>query len=209
MAPSGGRLGAEAPSSQSRRHERKPLHPYNNDVLDVVQLQVSQVDAQSLLCLPPAPSRGMRPYDDHQTAYIDYTGEKIVDPASDLPANLKYNIKFVKNPLTIAMTRMILPVGANVAVLCAFSGSNSLQLFHEGGCTLGKAAAAIQFAIGRHKAPCEVSSAKLKTQKDGFYAPDTVTDVRDGHKVQEKVQKKEQKKARQLRHRPWRGQSAR
>ena len=87
-----------------------------------------------------------------QTAYIDYTGEKIVDPASDLPANLKYNIKFVKNPLTIAMTRMILPVGANVAVLCAFSGSNSLQLFHEGGCTLGKAAAATQFAVGWHKA---------------------------------------------------------
>merc|ERR1712218_502155 len=38
MAPSGGRLGAEAPSSQSRRHERKHLHPYYNDVLDAVQL---------------------------------------------------------------------------------------------------------------------------------------------------------------------------
>ena len=143
-----------------------------------------------------------------QTAYIDYTGEKIVDPASDLPANLKYNIKFVKNPLTIAMTRMILPVGANVAVLCAFSGSNSLQLFHEGGCALGKAAAAIQFAIGRHKAPTDVPSAQLKTQKDGNYAPDINKDVRDSHEVQEKVEK-EQRTARQLRHRPERGQSAR
>ena len=49
MAPSGGRLGAEAPSSQSRWFRRKPLCPYNNDVLDAVQLQVSQEDAQSLL----------------------------------------------------------------------------------------------------------------------------------------------------------------
>ena len=148
-----------------------------------------------------------------QTAYIDYTGEERDYPTSGLAVNLYYEMENLKNPLTIAMTRMILPVGANVAVLCAFSGSNSLQLFHEGGCTLGKAAAAIQFAIGRHKAPCEVSSAKLKTQKDGFYAPDTVTDVRDyvrdSHEVQEKVEKKEQLTARQLRHRPERGQSAR
>ena len=139
MAPSGGRLGAEAPSSQSRRHERKHLHPYYNDVLDVEQLQVSQVDAQSLLRLPPAPSRGTRPYDDHQTACIDYTGEKIVDPASDLPANLEYNIQIIKNLLDIAMTRKILRGAGNVAVLCALSGNNSLQ-FHEGGsCALGSA----------------------------------------------------------------------
>ena len=51
MAPSGGHLGAEAPSSQSRRHERKPLHPYYNDVLDAVQLQVSQRDAQVHSCV--------------------------------------------------------------------------------------------------------------------------------------------------------------
>ena len=82
--------------------------------------------------------------------------------------------------------------------MCAFSGSNSLQLFHEGSCTLGKAAAAIQFAIGRHKAPTDVPSAKLKTQKDGNYAPDIDTDVRDSHKVQEEVKKKEQRTARQL-----------
>ena len=37
MAPSGGRLGAKAPSSQSRWFTRKPLCPYNNDVLDAVQ----------------------------------------------------------------------------------------------------------------------------------------------------------------------------
>ena len=106
MAPSGGRLGAEAPSSQSRRHERKHLHPYNNDVLDVVQPRVEAKKMLSHSCsLPPAPSRGIRPYYGHQTAYIDYTGEKIVDPASDLPANLKYNIKIVKNLLDITMTR--------------------------------------------------------------------------------------------------------
>ena len=87
--------------------------------------------------------------------------------------------------------------------------SNSLQLLHEGGCALGKAAAAIQFAIGRHKAPTDVPSAQLKTQKDGNYAPDINKDVRDSHEVQEKVEKKEQLTARQLRHRPERGQSAR
>ena len=199
MAPSGGRLGAAAPSSQSRRHERKHLHPYYNDVLDVEQLQVSQVDAQSLLCLPPAPSRGTRPYDDHQTACIDYTGEKIVDPASDLPANLEYNIQFVKNPLTIAMTRMILPVGPNVAVCVRnFRHNNNLLFSHEDSCALESAAAATQFAIGRHKAPTDVPSAKLKTQKDGNYAPDIDTDVRDSHKIQEEVKKKEQRTARQL-----------
>ena len=40
MAPSGGRLGAKAPSSQSRRFMRKPLCPYYNDVLDAVQPRV-------------------------------------------------------------------------------------------------------------------------------------------------------------------------
>ena len=30
----------------------------------------------------------MRPYNDQQTAHIDYTGEKFVSLASDLPANL-------------------------------------------------------------------------------------------------------------------------
>ena len=144
-----------------------------------------------------------------QTAYIDYTGEERDYPTSSLAVNLYYEMRNLKNPLTIAMTRMILPVGANVAVLCAFSGSNSLQLFHEGGCALGKAAAAIQFAIGRHKAPTDVPSAQLKTQKDGYYAPDIDKDVRDSHEVQEKVEKKEQLTARQLRHRPERGQSAR
>ena len=140
MAPSGGRLGAEAPSSQSRRHERKPLHPYNNDVLDVVQLQVSQEDAQSLLQFATCTILGYIAINNDQTGYIDYTGEKIVDLASDLSANLEYNIKIIKNLLDIAMTRKILRGAGNVAVLCALSGNNSLQQFHEGGsCALGSA----------------------------------------------------------------------
>ena len=74
-----------------------------------------------------------------QTGYIDYTGEKFVDLASDLSANLEYNIKIIKNLLDITMTRKILRGAGNVAVLCALSGNNSLQ-FHEGGsCALGSA----------------------------------------------------------------------
>ena len=74
-----------------------------------------------------------------QTAYIDYTGEERDYPTSDLAVNLNYEMKNLKNPLTIAMTRMILRGGGSVAVLCALSGNNSLQ-FHEGGsCALGSA----------------------------------------------------------------------
>ena len=43
MAPSGGRLGAEAPSSQSRQYKRNHLRPYNSDVLVAVQLQCSRL----------------------------------------------------------------------------------------------------------------------------------------------------------------------
>ena len=53
--------------------------------------------------------------------------------------------------------------------------SNSLQLFYEGGCALGRAAAAIQFAIGR-----------LKTQKEGQEVPEITTDVRDSLEVEKK-----------------------
>ena len=88
MAPSGGRLGAEAPSSQSRRHERKHLHPYNNDVLDVVQLQVSQEDAQSLLQFATCTILGYIAIHNDQTEYIDYTGEEHDCPTSGLTANL-------------------------------------------------------------------------------------------------------------------------
>ena len=130
MAPSGGRLGAAAPSSQSRRHERKHLHPYNNDVLDVVQLQVSQVEAQSLLRLPPAPSRGMRPYNDHQTAHIDYTGEKLVSPASGLPANLN-KIKIIMKNL-LANTRKILGSGRSVALCVRAQPATTTTLYPRG-----------------------------------------------------------------------------
>ena len=82
--------------------------------------------------------------------------------------------------------------------MCAFSGNNNLQFHHEASCAAESAAAATQFAIGRHKAPTDVPSAKLKTQKDGNYAPDIDTDVRDSHKIQEEVKKKEQRTARQL-----------
>ena len=76
----------------------------------------------------------------HQTEYIDYTGEKLGNPAYDLPANLYNNNQIVKNLLDIAMTRKILRGAGNVAVLCALSGNNSLQQFHEGGsCALGSA----------------------------------------------------------------------
>ena len=74
-----------------------------------------------------------------QTAYIDYTGEERDYPTSGLAVNLYYEMENLKNPLTIAMTRMILRGGGSVAVLCALSGNNSLQ-FHEGGsCALGSA----------------------------------------------------------------------
>ena len=152
MAPSGGRLGAEAPSSQSRRHERKHLHPYNNDVLDVVQLQVSQEDAQSLLQFATCTISGYIAMNYDQTGYIDYTGEKFVDLASDLSANLEYNIKIIKNLLDITMTRKILRGAGNVAVLCALSGNNSLQFHEAAAVLLGVQTAAPQFAIGRHKA---------------------------------------------------------
>ena len=75
---------------------------------------------------------------------------------------------------------------------------NNLQFHHEASCALWRAAAATQFAIGRHKATTDVPSAKLKTQKDGNYAPDTDTDVRDSQEIQEEVKKKEQRTARQL-----------
>ena len=110
-----------------------------------------------------------------QTGYIDYTGKKTVDLASDLPAILEYNIKIIKNLLDIAMTRKILRGAGNVAVLCALSGNNSLQ-FHEGGsCALWRAAAATQFAIGR-----------LKTKKEGREVPESATDVRDSLEVEKK-----------------------
>ena len=78
-----------------------------------------------------------------------------------------------------------------------FRHNNNPLFSHEDSCALESAAAATQFAIGRHKAPTDVPSAKLKTQ-DGNYAPDIDKDVRDSHKVQEEVKKKEQWTARQL-----------
>ena len=51
----------------------------------------------------------MRPYNDQQTAHIDYTGEMFVSPTSGLPAILD---KIIKNLL--ANTRKILPGRANV-----------------------------------------------------------------------------------------------
>ena len=86
-----------------------------------------------------------------QTGYIDYTGEKFVDLASDLSANLEYNIKIIKNLLDITMTRKILRGAGNVAVLCALSGNNSLQFHEAAAVLLGVQTAAPQFAIGRHK----------------------------------------------------------
>ena len=101
MAPSGGRLGAEAPSSQSRRFRRKPLCPYYNDVLDAVQPRVeAKFHAQSLLQFATCTFPGYIAIHNDQTEYIDYTGEEHDYPTSGLTVNL--NIK-TSTKLFIAM----------------------------------------------------------------------------------------------------------
>ena len=89
MAPSGGRLGAKAPSSQSRRFTRKPLCPYYNDVLDAVQPRVeAKFHAQSLLQFATCTILGYIAIHNDQTEYIDYTGEEHDYPTSGLTVNL-------------------------------------------------------------------------------------------------------------------------
>ena len=101
MAPSGGRLGAEAPSSQSRRFRRKPLCPYYNDVLDAVQPRVeAKFHAQSLLQFATCTILGYIAIHNDQTEYIDYTGEEHDYPTSGLTANLN---KISKTKLFIVM----------------------------------------------------------------------------------------------------------
>ena len=101
MAPSGGRLGAEAPSSQSRRFRRKPLCPYYNDVLDAVQPRVeAKFHAQSLLQFATCTILGYIAIHNDQTEYIDYTGEGHDYPTSGLTANLN---KISKTKLFIVM----------------------------------------------------------------------------------------------------------
>ena len=71
--------------------------------------------------------------------------------------------------------------------MCAISGNNNLQFYLEGSCALLGAAAAIQFAVGWHKAlqSAKKSQLRLQTQRDGY---DTDTDVQESHEIQEKVQ---------------------
>ena len=89
----------------------------------------------------------------HQAEYIDYTGEKLGNPAYDLPANLYNNNQIVKNLLNITKYRKILRGGANVAALCVrFRHNNNALSITRAAVFRGMQPAAPQFAIGRRKA---------------------------------------------------------
>ena len=193
MAPSGGRLGAKAPSSQSRRFMRKPLCPYNNDVLDAVQPRVeAKFHAQSLLQFATCTIPGYTAINNDQTAYIDYTGEKYANLPPGLPANL-IKIKLIKVKNLLANTRKVLPGGVNVAVLCVRFRHYTTTCSSMRAAVLWRAQQqhlSLPSAGTRPQQKCQVPSAKLETKKDGC---NTDTDVRDSHKIQEV--EKEQKKA--------------
>ena len=75
--------------------------------------------------------------------------------------------------------------------MCARAAPAQQQhAIHEGSCALWRTAAALQFAVGWHKAlqQCQEPLKRLQTQKDSY---DTDTDVRESYEIQEKVKKKE------------------
>ena len=118
---------------------------------------------------------------------LDYTGEKYDPSPPGLPANLKIKI-IVKVKNLLANTRSVLRGGANVAVCVRnFRHNNNTLFSHEESCAQESEAAALQFAVGWHKAlqSAKKSQLRLQTQRDGY---DTDTDVRESHEIQEKVQ---------------------
>ena len=108
----------------------------------------------------------------HQTEYIDYTGEKLGNPAYDLPANLYNNNQIVKNLLDITKSRKILRGGANIAALCVRFRHNNNLLFTTSAAVLWAVQQLrLQFAISRREA--------TNSRED---VPDTAKEsVRDGH----------------------------
>ena len=97
----------------------------------------------------------------HQAEYIDYTGEKLGNPAYDLPANLYNNNQIVKNLLDITKSRKILRGGANIAALCVRFRHNNNPLFTTSAAVLWTVQQLTpQFAIGRRKAPSRQESAQ-------------------------------------------------
>ena len=75
--------------------------------------------------------------------------------------------------------------------MCAIRHNNNPLFSHEDSCALESAAAALQFAVGRHKAlqQCQEPLKRLQTQKDGYTL---ATDVQGSHEIQEEVKKTEQ-----------------
>ena len=151
--------------------------------------------------MPPATSWGTPPDrscpadaecdQHHQTECIDYTGEKLGNPAYDLLANLYNNYQIVKNLLAIAMGRKILRGGANVAALCAVSGTTTTTRYLTRGPLCSEECSQQHLSLPSAGARPLRAERQLKTiQKDSY---DTDKDVRDSLEIQEV--KKEQRKA--------------
>ena len=150
--------------------ERDPAIPrLQHGQLDAVQPRVGAIDAHVRSCAChlhhpgvylqiaaiavslPRRRSGVRSH--HQTEYIDYTGEKLGNPAYDLPANLYNNNQIVKNLLDITKSRKILRGGANIAALCVRFRHNNNPLFTTSAAVLWSVQQLTpQFAIGRRKA---------------------------------------------------------